>query len=118
MTIRNREIAAVRWQKLGGLGLIAAFALLLAFAGSPTDALGANEGDAARPELASPVFHPTAVNPEAVGSGEACGVIATGEVAGGTMEECHSYSKKVDGECCATMEDKVCCGDWCHDQQT
>lgn len=114
MTIRNRRIG--RWRELGGLGITATFALLLAFAGAPTAVLGASEGDVAETELTSPVFNPTAVDPETLGSGEACGAIPN--VVSGAAMECHSYSKKVDGECCATVEDIVCCGEWCHEQQT
>jgi hypothetical protein len=113
MSIPPRTLNA-RWQKLASLGMLAVFALVILFPASPGGAIGTDDGDAVTAELVAPTFSPGAVHSESVRTAPACASSdETAEPA--AQSTCHAYAKPDKGGCCATVENRTCCGKWCGD---
>lgn len=115
MNTMCRRVTRSPWRSLGFIGIVCGLLLVLApSAATPTEGPAPEPGEVVVGELAAPIFTPMAAVPGLAGS---CGGPQPASVALATASDCHSFSKKVDDECCATMEDTVCCGTWCHDDR-
>jgi hypothetical protein len=65
--------------------------------------------------LVTPTFEPRAISQSEAKALDVCSkpsVTPEGLIA--DPPECHAYSSRVNEKCCATIEETVCCGEWCH----
>jgi hypothetical protein len=94
--------------------IVAGLGLLLTPAAATTMDASTYIGELDKRSLIAPTFDPRAISES---EAEALEVCSTSSVTPNGLtrdEECHDYSKEKNGQCCSTVQNIVCCGDWCH----